>query len=150
MRPIHFWIVWVNLFVFSFLFLLWDSNLCIILQTYSTFLCGMFGGVENECALRHYSENIDFATKNILTEMQLVTFKIHSRFVHGLRLRSKSESCKFLYFRGNIEIYTWNFQVLMWIRSVNFGIWWEGGVWRLFLWTDWNLSKLRPTEKIDL
>lgn len=69
-----------------------------MLQTYSSFLCGMFGGMENECAPRHYSENIDFATKNMLTEIQLVTFKIHSRFVHGLRLRSKSESCKLLTF----------------------------------------------------
>lgn len=39
-------------------------------------------------------DGIEFATKNIVSEMQNVTFKIHNRFVTGLKLKSQNENCK--------------------------------------------------------
>ncbi|XP_065224595.1 probable E3 ubiquitin-protein ligase HERC1 isoform X2 [Planococcus citri] len=61
--------------------------------TYAAFLCGFYGASGNECNLRHYQEGIEFATKDILSEMQTVTYKIHNRFVTGLRMNSLNDSC---------------------------------------------------------
>ena len=52
----------------------------------------MYGSSEKDYALRHYCDGIEFATKNVLAEIQLVTFKIQSRFVQSLRLRLKTDN----------------------------------------------------------